>query len=183
MPTDRELTDGTVGPYAAGLRLGSWTEADLPALVEAYRDPVLRRFSSARVRSAADARRWLARQREGWADGTRLGFAVREELPDGGPGRVLGHVVLRRVTPEADIGEVGYWTAGWARGRGVASRALDGLSRWGFDALGLRRLDLIHQVDNPASCRVAGKAGYDLVRVLPPEPPYPLDGHLHSRPA
>lgn len=39
----------------------------------------------------------------------------------------------------------------------------------------------MHQVDNPASCRVAEKAGYRLDRVLPAVPPFPLDGHLHVR--
>ncbi|WP_326705576.1 hypothetical protein [Streptomyces cyaneofuscatus] len=47
-----------------------------------------------------------------------------------------------------------------------------------------RRLELLHQVDNVASCRVAEKSGYafaELLSALPPE--FPLDGHLHVREA
>ena len=59
------------------------------------------------------------------------------------------------------------------------------LQYWALDAFradGLECLELLHQVDNLASCRVAEKSGYQLDSVLPPAPPsYPLDGHLHIR--
>ncbi len=82
---------------------------------------------------------------------------------------------------------MGYWTAAWARGRGVAPRALEALTAWAFAAFaeeGLVRLELLHQVDNVASCKVAEKSGYafaELLDALPPE--FPLDGHLHVREA
>lgn len=67
----------------------------------------------------------------------------------------------------------------------MAPRALEALTAWAFTAFaaeGLVRLDLLHQVDNVASCRVAEKSGYafaELLGALPPE--FPLDGHLHVR--
>ncbi|MFJ1589697.1 GNAT family N-acetyltransferase [Kitasatospora albolonga] len=78
-------------------------------------------------------------------------------------------------------------TAAWARGRGVAPRAPEALTAWGFAAFaeeGPVRLELLHQVDNVASCRVAEKSGYafaELLDALPPE--FPLDGHLQVREA
>lgn len=68
---------------------------------------------------------------------------------------------------------------------GVAPQALEALTDWAFTtfaAEGLVRLELLHQVDNVASCRVAEKSGYafaELLSALPPE--FPLDGHLHVR--
>jgi RimJ/RimL family protein N-acetyltransferase len=47
-----------------------------------------------------------------------------------------------------------------ARGRGVASDALGLLTRWGFDDLGARRIELFISVDNVASKRVAERCGY-----------------------
>ncbi|MBM0237448.1 GNAT family N-acetyltransferase [Micromonospora sp. ATA32] len=91
---------------------------------------------------------------------------------------------LKEVVPGRPAAEVGYWTAAPARGRGVAPRALEAVTGWAFTrfaAAGLTRLELLHQVDNPASCRVAEKAGYRFEEVLPARPPFPRDGHRHVR--
>ncbi len=94
-------------------------------------------------------------------------------------------MVLKEVTSGKPAAEVGYWTAAHARGRGVASRALEALTNWAFDTFeadGLERLELLHQVDNLASCRVAQKSHYDFDTLLPAAPPsFPRDGHLHIR--
>jgi RimJ/RimL family protein N-acetyltransferase len=57
-------------------------------------------------------------------------------------------------------GRIGYWVAAPSRGAGVCTRALRLLSRWAFDDLELRRLELITDPDNVASQRVAEKVGY-----------------------
>ncbi|MEU6050553.1 GNAT family N-acetyltransferase [Streptomyces xanthochromogenes] len=102
-------------------------------------------------------------------------------------GLVLGNVSLRWTDASGPgSAEVGYWVMAHARGQGVAPRAVEALSRWSFATFaddGLRRIELIHQVDNLASCRVAAKSGYLFERLLPAEPPYPRDGHLHVREA
>jgi GNAT superfamily N-acetyltransferase len=75
--------------------------------------------------------------------------------------------------------------AAHARGRGIAPRALRALTEWAFATFtgdGLARLELLHQVDNAASCRVAQKSGYELATLLPAAPPaFPLSGHVHVR--
>jgi len=166
-------------PSTPGVALRPWCADDLDELVQAYRDPVLRRWTRAPVTTAAEARRWLEGVLRDWADGRRYTFAVLEEQADGA--RLVGNVVLKGVTPERPVPEVGYWTASWARGRGVAPRAVTALSRWAFDRVPeVARLDLLHQVDNVASCRVAQKCGFAFQEVLPARPPFPLDGHRHS---
>ncbi|MGW7018067.1 GNAT family N-acetyltransferase [Streptomyces decoyicus] len=93
--------------------------------------------------------------------------------------------VLKGVASGKPSAEAGYWTAAQARGRGVAPRAVETLTTWSLDAFraeGLECLELLHQVDNLASCRVAEECGYQFDRTLPAAPPsYPLDGHLHIR--
>ena len=161
----------TLRVEAPALTLRPWHADDVEALVEIYRDPAVRRWTGLPFGTAEDAHQWLAVQHRGWATGERLSFAVVEDH------RVAGYVVLKR--PGA---EVGYWTAAHARGRGIAPAALDALTTWAVDTFSLDRIDLLHQVDNTASCRVAEKAGYPLHRILPAHPPdYPLDGHLHTR--
>jgi RimJ/RimL family protein N-acetyltransferase len=170
---------------ASALVLRPWCMEDVAGLVEVFRDPTLRQWTSSAVESEADAMRWVQGQQKGWAAGDRFGFAVLETQPDSARGQLVGNVVLKEVESGKPSAEVGYWTAAQARGRGVAPRALEALTGWAFDALGadgLERLELLHQVDNPASCRVAHKSGYHFGAVLPAAPPaFPREGHLHIR--
>ncbi|MYS91757.1 MULTISPECIES: GNAT family N-acetyltransferase [Streptomyces] len=169
------------------LTLRSWTAEDAARLVELHRDPALRRWLRTHLDDEADAARWLAEQRRAWEAGTRFAFAVEQPGAPGLEGPLVGHVVLTRRTPDAATAEIGYWTAAHARGLGVAPRSLRALTEWAFRTLapdGLTRLELRHQVDNTASCRVAEKSGYPLSGLLPAAPPaWPRTGHLHARQA
>ncbi|MFF5455438.1 GNAT family N-acetyltransferase [Streptomyces sp. NPDC012950] len=172
-------------PAFPALVLRPWRMEDVAALVEVSRDPALRRWVSSAVGDDADGARWVRAQQRGWATGERFGFAVLEAQPGPVREQLVGNVVLKGVASGRPAAEVGYWTAAHARGRGVASRALEALTGWAFDAFeadGLERLELLHQVDNPASCRVAQKSRYDFDTLLPAAPPsFPRDGHLHIR--
>ncbi|WP_186343677.1 GNAT family N-acetyltransferase [Streptomyces sp. CFMR 7] len=178
------VTGADLALTADGLLLRPWREEDVPALLEAYDDPVMRQWVRLPVSTPEEATRWLELQREGWASGTRFSFAVTDVSRGG---ELVGNLALKRPGPGPERAEVGYWTAAWARGRGVAPRALEALTAWAFAAFaeeGLVRLELLHQVDNVASCKVAEKSGYafaELLDALPPE--FPLDGHLHVREA
>ncbi|MGW4276851.1 GNAT family N-acetyltransferase, partial [Streptomyces seoulensis] len=160
----------------------------LGELVEVFRDDALRRWTSAAVDDEAGAARWVRDQLRGWETGQRYAFAVVESGPADAGGGLAGHVVLKGVVPGVPSAEVGYWTVAHARGRAVAPRALRALTDWAFTALPaargaeLTRLELVHRVDNTASCRVARKCRYALATPLPAAPPaHPRAGHLHVR--
>lgn len=93
------------------------------------------------------AARWAA------ADG-EMTFAVT----DAADGRLLGMVGLH--ARDASMREIGYWTAPWARGRGVMTDAARMACRFGFDVLGLARIEWLAAVGNDASWRVAEKLGF-----------------------
>jgi RimJ/RimL family protein N-acetyltransferase len=56
--------------------------------------------------------------------------------------------------------EIGYWTAPWARGRGVATDAARGVAHWALETLGLRRLVWQAEVGNFASRLIAARLGF-----------------------
>jgi RimJ/RimL family protein N-acetyltransferase len=136
-----------------------------------------------------DAARWLVSHDRGWHDGDRLCFAVLETDEVGGC-VLAGNVGLKNRDETGRIGEretaeIGYWTAVAARGRGVAPAAVRAVTHWVFDTFAetsLRQIMLVHNDDNPGSCRVAEKAGYPFLEFSPANPPHWYeDGHIHMR--
>lgn len=172
-------------PACPALVLRPWCVEDVAALVEVSRDPALRRWGSSVVDNDADGAQWVQAQQRAWAAGNRFSFAVLAAQPGPARAQLVGHVALKDVASGKPVAEVGYWTAAHTRGRGVAPRAVEAVTSWAFATFaggGLERLELLHQVDNPASCRVAQKCRYDFASTLPAAPPtYPRDGHLHVR--
>ena len=181
--------DGTVTVQptatAPGLLLRPWAGPDIPAMVAAHRDPLMRRWLRRPITTAEQARQVIEARQADRRAGSGFSFAVLEVDADGTAGDPVGGVVIRGLGGEAASGEVGYWVASPARGRGIAPRALSAACEWAFRlprTRPLERLELIHAVGNQPSCRVAEKAGFALSAVIPPQPPeFPDDGHLHIR--
>jgi RimJ/RimL family protein N-acetyltransferase len=169
------------------LLLRPWTEQDVPAMVAAYRDPVMRHWLPHPVTTTQEARRIIEARCADRRAGTGFSFAILETHADSATGDLVGGISIRGLAREAASGEVGYWVTAPARGRGIAPRALSALCEWAFRLPRIRpleQLELIHSVGNHASCRVAEKTGFALSAVLPPLlPDFPNDGHLHIRPA
>ena len=57
------------------------------------------------------------------------------------------------------MGNLGYWVRTSAAGRGAATRATRLAARFGFEQLGLHRIEIVAAIDNIGSQRVAEKAG------------------------
>jgi RimJ/RimL family protein N-acetyltransferase len=98
-------------------------------------------------------------------------------------GTAVGNVGLSAIERRHDTAWVYYWLADSARGRGLATRALIAVSAHAF-ADRLFRLELGHRVNNPASCRVATRAGFILEGVERQKLRYGderFDVELHAR--
>jgi len=96
------------------------------------------------------AARELASQGDEW-----YSFAVFEKSS----GRFVGGVGLNFINRAHQFGNLGYWVRTSAAGRGFATSATRLAARFGFEQLGLRRIEIVAAVNNVASQRVAEKAG------------------------
>jgi RimJ/RimL family protein N-acetyltransferase len=138
------------------LLLRPWRDDDLDDLETALHDPEVRRWNSPVSIDREDVAAMLARRRD-WSTGDHCSWAVVDAR-----GELLGSVSLHSVDRDQGEAEVGYWTVAGARGRGVAVRAVVAVCDWAFAELHLDRIVLLHAVDNPASGRVAAKAGFTM---------------------
>ncbi|MGX6604743.1 GNAT family N-acetyltransferase [Micromonosporaceae bacterium Da 78-11] len=103
---------------------------------------------------------WLAdgvHRRRLSGDGAHLAIVERST------GRIVGSAGLRETDWAAGRTEIGYGIQVAERGRGHATEAARAVGRWALTEGGMRRVELHSRVDNPASVRVAEKAGYRLV--------------------
>lgn len=137
--------------------LRPWTQDDVDDAWRATQDPLIARFTRIPPnQSVDDVRRFIAAHEPA----RRAGEGLELAIADAETGAFLGAVGLLRLEWDERRGEIGYYVAPWARGRGVAGRAVMLLSRWALTHAGLARLALFTNTDNPASQRVAERCGF-----------------------
>ncbi|AHX13086.1 ribosomal-protein-serine acetyltransferase [Dyella jiangningensis] len=141
-----------------GLQLCLWQPSHADALYEAARESVstvgrwLPWCHSGYRRE--DAIRWIERCRSAAEGGEPCAFGVFD-----GNGMLLGGVGLNRFDNQHRSANLGYWVRTQAQGQGVAARAARRLATFGFEALGLCRIEIVAAVENQTSRRCAEKAG------------------------
>lgn len=100
---------------------------------------------------AADA--WIRTHPKAFTAGKSVTFAIA--LPDD---TLCGSIGLGLV-PEFQHAELGYWIGKPFWGKGYCTEAGHAVIGYGFETLGLHRIQATHYADNPASGRVMQKLG------------------------
>jgi ribosomal-protein-alanine N-acetyltransferase len=100
------------------------------------------------------AAEWIAAHAPAWSEGTSATFAI----VDNATGRLVGAISLM-IKHDHRRAELGYWIAVHHWRRGFATEASRRILEFGFDALGLHRIESRHFLRNPASGRVMQKVG------------------------
>ncbi|MEE6257286.1 GNAT family N-acetyltransferase [Plantactinospora sonchi] len=154
----RDVPVESVAIAEAGLLLRPWRSEDAENVYRACQDPDIQRWTRVPAPYRLEhATGFVTRTApDAWSTGTGAPLAVC----DAATGELLGSCGLVAITPGLGSAEVGYWTAPWARGRGVAVRATRALCRWAFRELGLRRIIWQAEVGNYGSRLVALRAGF-----------------------
>ncbi|MEV6326153.1 GNAT family N-acetyltransferase [Streptomyces sp. NPDC051909] len=162
-----------------GLELRPWRVSDADVLVAASRDPGVRQWNRLVVETPEDARRRIERMRERWDAEVSAIWAIARP-----GGKALGLIGCGDIDLGGGSAEIVYWILPSVRGGGVVAEATRRVSEWALSDLGLHRLRLCHSVANPASCRVAEKAGYALEGTMRSALLHAdgwHDQHLHAR--
>lgn len=139
----------------ASLTLRAWAESDAKALVRHANDPEIAKNLRDRFPqpyTAHDAEAWITFCRA-QPEITNFAIAVGGEAV-GAVGIDIFADVHRKT------GEIGYWLGREVWGRGLATTAVIATTQYGFEKLGLVRVQAGVFHWNPASCRVLEKAGF-----------------------
>jgi RimJ/RimL family protein N-acetyltransferase len=140
---------------AGGLTLRPWSARDARAVLAAFAEPGMERQGPVLDTEHAAAE-WVRVQQDRWEADLAYSYAVTVGAD------LVGSVTVSSVDRRHLTGWVSYWTCAAAQGRGNATAACRLLAEWAFSDLGLFRLELGHRVNNPASCKVASRAGFSV---------------------
>lgn len=139
-----------------GFRLRWLRLSDIDSVLAASADEGITRFTMLPPgMSRRDAVEWIQQTWRDRATGARARFAIADPATSA----MLGWIGITFEWPH-DAGQAFYALLREARGHGIVPRALDAFSRWAFTDIGLRRIQLLIDVDNDASRAVARRAGY-----------------------
>jgi ribosomal-protein-serine acetyltransferase len=133
--------------------------ADVDALYDAARESLealIPWMSWARPDySRKDVAEFVRIVRGTWDAGTYYAFAIT----DARDGSMLGAASLSHIHPVYHFCNLGYWIRTTRRGDGLAARAARIAARFGFEQVGLIRVEVVIAVGNAASLKVAEKSG------------------------
>jgi RimJ/RimL family protein N-acetyltransferase len=132
-------------------------ESDIDTIAPAFRDPAVGGEASLPPVDADTLRVMLREQLPGMRAQGLLAAYVIEDLRDG---KLLGGASLHHFDPLRDVVEVGYWLFVTARGRGVATRAVQQMAEHAL-ANGIWRIEAHVRIGNVASERVLERLGFE----------------------
>lgn len=154
---------------------------DAPAILELMRDKAVDQWNPAEsVIDAQTAAAWCEGMAD-WSSGDHTSWIVADIDAD----TALGVVSIHNIDRVHLDAEIGYRIHPRARGRGVATEAVIAATAWAFENLQLVRIEIVHAVENVASCVVAERAGFPFEGVTRQSFVYGdgvrHDEHLHAR--
>jgi RimJ/RimL family protein N-acetyltransferase len=146
------------------VRLRAVVDDDLPAFVDALRDPLVTdgAYHGQVVATEESAGRAFERFRERAEAGSGVLLSVWEDGED----RLSGQTMLFDVDWDERTAELGFWTAPWSRRKGLSGPALGLTFDLALAHLGLERIFGLTNVDNLAAQRAMAAAGMQREGVL-----------------
>ena len=144
---------------------------DGPVLIRPYRQEDAIALYGAVRESVSEVSLWLPWCHQNYSIQESRDFIGSRELASQGAewfsfgifgkddGGFLGGVGINFINRVHQMANLGYWVRTSATGRGIATMATRLAARFGFEELGLHRIEIVAAVGNLPSQRVAEKAG------------------------
>ncbi|MFE8049695.1 GNAT family N-acetyltransferase [Brenneria goodwinii] len=132
---------------------------DIPQLVDAVQESVetVGRWLSwcNREYDAVKCTQWVIQCKHHIQAGIAFDFGIFNQAS----GELVGAIGINNIQPMYQMGNIGYWVRQSAQRQGIALEAVDAIIRFGFEQLGLTRLEIVAAEHNRPSRRVAEKTG------------------------
>ena len=126
----------------------------------------------------AESSAWVEKARAMWQDGEAYEFAMFDSAIE-----YVGGAGINQFNRLHNLANLGYWVRQSRQRRGLATAAVQILAKFGFETLGLTRIEIVAASENAPSRRVAEKAGAQfecLARNRLVIHGTPLDAAVHS---
>lgn len=105
---------------------------------------------------------WVRNQPAAWEEGTNYQFVIIDNVLQ----QILGGCGINHINKTYLHANLGYWIRSDRTSEGLASETTKLLAKFGFEHLGLRRIEIVTGVENWASRRVAEKSGATFEGIL-----------------
>lgn len=138
------------------LILRALTPADAGDVFVFWGDPEVQRFNAEPSRDFEETRQFIREMHAAYQAGRSVMWAVAERCD----GRVVGAVSLHDWSRRHQRAEVGYTLAQSWWGRGMAYEAVAAVCAFGFDQMGLHRIEAETIADNHRSVRLLERLGF-----------------------
>lgn len=139
---------------------------DAPLLFEAARESINEMFAWSSWchpnYTIEESQAFILSSQAAWNQKTTFGFAVF----DTNSRLFFGGVGLNSINRKNNFANLGYWVRSSQTRRGIATAAVLLAAEFGFNDLGLNRIEILTAMENVASQRVAEKAGAEKEGIL-----------------
>jgi RimJ/RimL family protein N-acetyltransferase len=98
---------------------------------------------------------WAKSREERWLEGEEFSFLIIEKAND----QIAGCIWLNAIDRISLRASLGYWLRTGRKGKGFATESAVQVCKWGFEELGLQRIEIVIALENKPSCQLAERIG------------------------
>ena len=147
-----------IADRAACFATARYTDAAVVQKLAGDRDVALQTMNIPYPYKDGLAEQWLSTLADQFVEGKQAAFAIVARANDKPEGEFIGAIGLM-IEPDHERAELGYWVGKPYWGNGYCTEAVRAILAYGFEQLGLRRIQAWHFFRNVPSGRVMRKIG------------------------